>query len=108
MTMDYRKKSLRRRIMRRIYLVWGLRMLLHPVTAKTALVAALLWKSTDFVSYRDVFANLPDALDVNRHIAFFHDAVVSTDGATMLVLTMTGVFAVWLFSDIFHRKGAYI
>jgi hypothetical protein len=102
------KTILKRRIMRRIYVIAGLRLLLHPVTVKSVLVGALAWKSTDFVSYANVFANLPDAMDVSRYLAFLHDAIVSTDGATMLVLTMTGVFATWAILDIIKRKQAYI
>jgi hypothetical protein len=106
--MTTQNNVLKRRIMRRVYLLWGLRLLLHPVTAKTALVTVLAWKSTDFVSYSSVLANLPNALDVQRQIAFLHDAIVATDGATMFVLTMIGVFATWLMLDIVHRKQAYI
>lgn len=99
---------LKRRIMRRIYLIAGLRMLLHPVTMKAALLGALAWKSTDFVSYASVFANLPKVVDVERQLAFLRDAIVETDGATMLVLTLTGVVSVWIFFDVLGRKQAYI
>lgn len=100
--------ALKRRIMRRVYAIAALRMLLHPVTMKAALAGALAWKSTDFVSYAAVFANVPKVADIERQLAFFHDAIVATDGATMLVLTMTGVVATWIVFDIFGRKQAYI
>lgn len=106
--MNTSNDMLKRRIMRRVYLIAGLRMFLHPVTMKAMLVGALAWKSTDFVSYTAVFANLPKGVDIERQLAFLHDAVVATDGATMLVLTMTCVVATWVVFDVFERKQAYI
>jgi len=105
---DRRRESLKRRVMRRVYAIAAFRLLAHPITTKTAMVTALFWKSTTVVSYAHVFSNLPNTLDLGRHLVFFRRAVVATDGFTMLVVTMMVMVALWLILDIFrYRERTY-
>ena len=54
-----RDRQLTKRIMRRIYLIWSIRLLLHPTTLKALIAALLIVRSMEYVSYANVFANMP-------------------------------------------------
>lgn len=94
--------------MRRVYTIWALRKLLHPVTLKSALLVLLAWKSTEYVSYVNVFSNLPSVFDVSHHISFARSAIAETEVTTLLLLPLIVTFLAWLIVDIVRKKEAFI
>lgn len=91
--------------MRSIYLVYAVRMLIHPKTLKLVVLAALLWRSTSYVSYVDVFRNIPQVTDVGRDLEFAQSAIMGTEIATLFIVGAVFAFAVWLLRDMFHRTA---
>lgn len=90
--------SLQKSIMRRVYIIWGVRQLARPSVIKFALLLALLWQVKEAVFVRQVFANMamyePAELFTFLSAAFLHtDLIVQT--ATLGI----GVLAVLLFRD---------
>lgn len=94
--------------MRRAYLIWAMRKVLHPVTMKLTLITVLVWKSTEYVSFSRVFANLPNVLDVRHEIAFMRSAVTQTELATLIILPLIAGFFAWIVVDIVHKRHAYL
>ncbi len=101
------QSMLKTRVMRRVYIMWMLRKILHPVAMKTAFTALCLWYSTTYISYAQVFANAPTLLDVERGMRFLGAAVSHTEPMTIALLLGVTVFAAWTATDIVKRKEAY-
>ena len=95
--------ELTKRIMRRIYFVWAIRTILNPLFLKVLIVAAFFWRSMEYISYANVFANAPAITDISGSLQFASAAFANTEGASMALLA--GILAVtgWLATD-FLRK----
>lgn len=91
------------RIMRRVWLIWAVRLALHPATLKALLGVALFWRSTEYVSYKDVLANAPAWSDVPGNVVFAVNAFANTDGATALIVMGTLLITIWFLKDLFVR-----
>ncbi len=103
------ERELTRRIMRSIYLVAGIRLLLHPVLLKSLIVGVFFWRSTEYVSYVNVIANAPSFFDLGGSINFFRSALVHAEsGATLLFGAMTVLVAWILFDMLNRRRGVWI
>ena len=98
--------ELTKRIMRRVYLVWGLRMLISPLFLKSLIVLAFLYRSTAYISYSNVLANRPVISDIPRNLAFMRDAFMHTEVTSVLLITGTLAVSIWLATD-FLRKSQH-
>ena len=61
-----RHNELKKRIMRRVYLLWSIRLALHPTTLKLLIAALLVFRSMKYVSYTNVIANMPSLKNILR------------------------------------------
>ncbi len=102
-TNEKRNKDLSRRIMRRIYVVWAFRTLLNPLFLKSLIVFVFIARSTEYISYSNVFANAPALTDIPRNVVFAREALMHTE-ATSLGLLL-GILAVtaWLATDFLSK-----
>lgn len=98
---------LTKRIMRRIYLVWMIRLVLHPILLKTIIVGILFWRSTEYISYSNVIANAPRLTDIGSSLTFARGAVMHSESMTLVLLLGVLATATWLLSDIIHRRGHF-
>ncbi len=96
---------LTKRIMRRIYFVWAIRMMLSPVVLKSLIAVLFFWRSTAFVSYANVFANAPQFWDIPRNVQFFRSAAMHAETTTLLLVFGTIVLAAWVCMDMLSRKS---
>ena len=105
MTSSFNQKdiALKKRIMRRVYLVWGIRALLHPVFLKALIVLVFFFRSTEYISYADVFANAPALLDVPHAFQFLQSAFTNTEISSLALLFGMGMVGIWIVTD-FARK----
>jgi hypothetical protein len=90
--------------MRRVYFVWSLRMLLHPTTLKATIAALLVVRSTKYVSYADVFANMPGLFDVSAGVQFAKAAMHHAHPMTLVLLSSVVWLAVWVVADMLFRR----
>lgn len=97
--------DIKKRIMRRIYLIWFFRQALNPLSLKVFVIGALAWQFTSYVSIKNVIMNWPLRGDLIAHYKFIESAFLSTEFVT-LVLTL-GILAVgaWLVKDALLGKG---
>lgn len=102
--MTQRERKLTSRIMRRVYFVWSIRMLLHPTTLKALIAALLFVRSTKYVSYADVFANMPTVFDMSAGIQFAKAAMHHAHPMTLVLLSSVGWLAVWVVVDMLSRR----
>jgi hypothetical protein len=98
--------ELSRRIMRRVRLVYGLRMLLHPRLLKAAIAIVFFARSTAYISYTSVIANAPSLFELERNIAFAWDAVRHTEVTALALLSGVIAVTLWLVIDVSRRAHA--
>ncbi len=96
-------KELTKRIMRRVYFVWGLRMAIHPVFLKSLIALVLFSRTTQYVSYSHVLANRPRIADIPANLAFVSDAFAKTEVASVLLILGTMVLMSWLATDFLSK-----
>lgn len=80
-------KTLQRKIMRRIYYAYGLRILAQPVLMHGFFMLAMLIALTYFVSIGNVIHNMM-SIEMSRLDTFFYNAVTNTEAWTLLILGM--------------------
>lgn len=95
--------ALKGKIMRRIYMIYMLRLLVHPKTIKSALFLVMFWRSTAYVSYASVFQNSPNVFDVGREVDFARSAVMQTEATTLVLVFGAILMFGWLLRDMIHR-----
>ena len=105
--MDHRETYLMKKTMNRIYMVYGLRLLLHPRTLKSLLLLLLLWRSTTYVSYVNVLSNAPTLTDVPRNVEFFRASLMGTEMANFVIFMAVIVMLALLIRDMFARSASY-
>ncbi len=96
---------LTKRIMRRIYFVWAIRMVLSPMVLKSLIAVLFFWRSTAFVSYANVFANAPQFWDIPSNVQFFRSAAMHAETTTLLLVSGTLALVVWVGMDMLSRKN---
>lgn len=101
---DRRAQLLTKRIMRRIYLIWSIRMLLHPTTLKVLIAVIFVARSTKYVSYANVFANMPPAFDMHAGFVFLKAAMHHAHPMTLVLLSSAAWLAVWIAFDAMSRR----
>ena len=94
--------------MRRVYLVAGIRLLLHPVFLKAVLVGVFFWNSTRYVSYAHVIANAPSLFDLESNVRFFTGALAHTASATRYLYLAIMTLAFWIVLDMARHKRAWL
>ena len=102
-SIEKRNQLLSKRIMRRVYAVWAIRQTVHPVTMKVLLVILLVVRSTTYVSYANVFANMPTSLDMHAGIIFMKAAMYHAHPMTLMLLSSTVWLGVWIIADMLFR-----
>lgn len=96
--------QLTRRIMRRVYFVWGLRLVLNPLFLKSMIALVFLYRSTAYISYANVLANRPVISDIPRNLAFMQDAFMHTEVTSALLILGTLAVMAWLATDFLGRS----
>ncbi len=90
--------------MRRIYLVAAIRYAIHPVTLKSLIAIVFFWRSTAYVSYKDVIANAPSLYDLKRDIGFFTSALENAEGVALALVLSVALLAIWITYDMLAKR----
>ena len=88
--------ELKQNIMRRIYAIYALR----AVVPKVLVLAVALGLLKYFVSFVNVFANMPSITEVSQSIAFFWSAFINTDIVVQLAFAATVVSGAYMIRDV--------
>lgn len=108
-TKNRREINLTKRIMRRVCVIWGIRLALHPTTLKVLIAALLGFRSMKYVSYAHVFANMPTLFDVSAGVQFMRSAMHHAHPMTLVLLSSVVWLLLWIATDtLFRRKEAWI
>lgn len=89
--------------MRRVYVLWFLRKLTSPAVLKVVVLVALIWRSSRYVSYKDVVLNSPSIAEVGASVNFFTSAFINTELYMQLLLIGVVLVATWSVYDLAHK-----
>ncbi len=103
-TLDIRNTNLTKRIMRRVYLVAGIRLVLHPTTMKVVLAALLFFRSMKYVSYEHVLTNMAFLPNLSAGFQFAKGAMFHAHPMTLVLLSSVGWLSAWIVADSLFRK----
>lgn len=105
---EKRTNDLTKRIMRRVYFVWSLRLVLHPTTLKVLIASLLVFRSMRYVSYTNVLANMPSLADMSAQIEFARSALHHTQPMAIVLMSSVAWLSVWVAADmLFRRREAW-
>lgn len=102
--MNDRDLQLKRRIMRRVWMVWFIRQAIHPTVLKALVAVLFFWRSTAYVSYGQVFENAPSLANIPGNLSFAWNAATHTEMTTLLLVVSVLALGVWTMSDIAKEK----
>ena len=102
-TTEMSQQALSKRIMRRVYLIAGIRFALNPVFLKSLIAVLLFARSMKYVSYTNVIANMPSPADVSGGYQFVRAALFHTNPMTVILLSSVVWLALWAAIDMWKK-----
>ena len=101
---------LKKKIMRRVYMVWLAKRVVNPVSIKfVGLFVAFAWLR-QYVSIKHVLYNSPSFTDLNETVSFFSHAFLNTNRLAEFLIVAVALLAVFLVRDAvkrFRMAGEY-
>jgi len=97
--------SLKKQIMRRVYIIWFMRLALSPISLKIAAVFMLMWQFTAYVSVAQVFVNSPISRgDLLESFYFLKSAFMNTEAITLMLMVGIAFVGGLLVKDAIRRR----
>lgn len=96
---------LTKRIMRRIYFVWAIRMALSPLFLKAVIVTVFFVQSTKYVSYIHVLENMSSVTGAGAGYQFMKAAMFHAHPMTLVLLSSIAWLSVWMVYDMLRHKN---
>jgi len=97
--MSMENKQLKKRIMRRVYLVSFLRQILSPFVFKGTVLFIFMALGNVLVSVPNVISNMSIFTNVNASFLFLLNAFLHTEFLVQVVLSGSIILTIWLFKD---------
>ncbi len=79
--------------------MWAARAALSRTALKVYILGVILWKSTAYVSYGNVFQNAPHVTDVGGNMQFFSGAISHTESTNAILFIGLLLLVAWIFFD---------
>ena len=96
----------KKKIMRRIYLIWFFRKVFNTTTLKLGALLLLGWQFTAHVSLANVITNWPLKADLVANYKFLGSALVNTEFVTPILMLGISILTVLLAKDLIARQGS--
>lgn len=93
-------QSVKREVMRRVYVVFFLRKVVKPFMVKMGSVAALVLAATAFVSVQNVLGNMPSPAEFAAFGKFMLSAFLNTQLIVQAITLALAVLAVFAIRDL--------
>jgi uncharacterized membrane protein YbaN (DUF454 family) len=104
-----REMDLTKRIMRRVHVIWGIRLAVHPTTLKVLIAGLLVFRSMKYLSYANVLANMPSFANISAQIEFARSAMHHAQPMALVLLSSVVWLSVWAIADtLFRRREAWL
>ena len=103
-TLHMNDTALTKRIMRRVYLIATIRFVLNPVFLKSLIAIVFFWRSTKYVSYINVLANMPSLANVTQDYQFMKGALFHAHPMTIILLSSVAWLSVWVAFDMLTKR----
>ena len=102
--MNINEENNKRKIMRRVYVVWFSKKIFNTLTMKAALIILLMWQITSYVSVKNVIANWNFNDGFAASYAFLESAILNTELMTQVLALGILMFIGLLVRDIIMRR----
>ena len=89
--------------MRRVYVIWALRLVFSPFMVKIYAAAVFLWEIGSHVYVAKVFSNSPRFFDIGSSAHFFVNAFVGTRFSVQVLVLALLVIGALVIRDISSR-----
>lgn len=99
-------RNLKKSVMRRIYFIWFLRQVTHPLFLKIVAVALLLGKATSYVSLGNILTNWPLTSGILGNYGFIESAFVHTETSMQVLVMGISALSLWLAYDVLVRRSS--
>ena len=102
--------TLKKQIMRRIYLIWCVRQIFTPITLKLFILLGLSFQVGRYISLENIFVNM-QSYSISGLYQFFASAFLNTELTVQATIFVGGILAIFLARDIFASKvkrGAFL
>ena len=99
--------ALTKRIMRRVYLIATIRFILNPAFLKSLIAIVFFWRSTKYVSYVNVLANMPSLANVTQDYQFMKGALFHAHPMTIILLSSVAWLSVWVAYDMLTKREQF-
>ncbi len=90
--------------MRRVYLIATIRLALNPTFLKTLIAIVFFWRSTKYVSYANVLANMPSPANVPAGYQFVKGALFHAHPMTIILLSSVAWLCTWAAFDMVRTR----
>ncbi len=91
--------NLTKKIMRRVYVVWLLRQLLHPVGLRIIALVGIFWGLQSYISFRSVITNLSSTGNLLGGYSFWQSAFTHTELSVQILTLAAAAVLLWLVWD---------
>lgn len=97
--------NLTQKIMRRVYVVWLLRQLLHPTTLRVLALGGIFWSLRFYISFRSVITNLASTDNLFGGYGFWRSALTHTEVGVQVLMILATAVALWLGWDAIRLRS---
>ena len=97
--MSVANTQLKKRIMRRVYIVSVIGRIFHPTVLKSVILAVFMVMGSILVSVPNVINNMPVSTDISASFSFIMNALVRTDVLVQIIFLGSAILTVWLIKD---------
>ena len=98
--MDAINTQLKKRIMRRIYIISFLKRIFDPIVLKSIILAIFVIIGNILVSVPNVVNNMPFITDIGALSDFIMNAFLHTETLVQIILLVSMILAAWLIRDM--------
>ena len=105
--MDAINTQLKKRIMRRIYIISVIRRIFHPIVLKGMTLAVFIVLGNVLVSVPNVINNMPISTNVGVSFSFIMNALARTDTLVQMIFLGSVFLAVWLIKDALNSFSLF-
>ena len=91
--------QLKKRIMRRVYIISVIRRIFHPIVLKSIILAVFVVMGNILVSVPNVINNMPISTNISASFSFIMNALAHTDTLVQMIFLVSVILVVWLIKD---------
>ncbi len=99
--------QLKKRIIRRVYIISVMRRVFHPTVLKSIILTVFMVMGSILVSVPNIISNMPLITDINASLSFVLRAFLHTETLVQMVSLGSTILAIWLIKDALRSFSSF-